>query len=97
MSCAIYESQLLYYFIYLLRGSAQEFKYTCLDSPLILDKWHIDNVELLKFCVQVCSIHTMLTRWMVDLLLLMVPDHCDDQEQGIQGYKLARKNKTKIN
>ena len=29
---------------------------------------------------QVSSIHTALTRWMVDLLLQMVPDQCDEQE-----------------
>lgn len=29
---------------------------------------------------QVNSLHTALTRWMVDLLLAMVPDHCEDQE-----------------
>ncbi|KAL2089660.1 hypothetical protein ACEWY4_014348 [Coilia grayii] len=38
--------------------------------------------ENLRLSEEVSSIHTMLTQWMVDLLLLMVPDHCDDQEPG---------------
>ncbi|KAG5275416.1 hypothetical protein AALO_G00120060 [Alosa alosa] len=38
------------------------------------------DCENLRLSEEVSSIHTMLTRWMVDLLLLMVPDHCDDQE-----------------
>lgn len=29
---------------------------------------------------QVSSMHSLRTRWMVDLLLLMVPDQCDSQE-----------------
>lgn len=29
---------------------------------------------------QVSSMHTLRTRWMVELLLLMVPDQCDAQE-----------------
>lgn len=34
----------------------------------------------LILCWQVASLHTKLIRWMVDLLLLMVPVHSDDQE-----------------
>ncbi|KAB5559149.1 hypothetical protein PHYPO_G00025630 [Pangasianodon hypophthalmus] len=34
----------------------------------------------LTLCEEVSSMHTLRTRWMVDLLLLMVPDRCDAQE-----------------
>ncbi|KAK3561935.1 hypothetical protein QTP86_019058 [Hemibagrus guttatus] len=34
----------------------------------------------LTLCEEVSSMHALRTRWMVDLLLLMVPDQCDGQE-----------------
>ncbi|KAG7327535.1 hypothetical protein KOW79_009141 [Hemibagrus wyckioides] len=34
----------------------------------------------LTLCEEVSSMHSLRTRWMVDLLLLMVPDRCDGQE-----------------
>ncbi|KAK2869098.1 hypothetical protein Q7C36_000969 [Tachysurus vachellii] len=34
----------------------------------------------LTLCEEVNSLHALQTRWMVDLLLLMVPDQCDGQE-----------------
>ncbi|XP_077082450.1 axonemal dynein light chain domain-containing protein 1 isoform X1 [Siphateles boraxobius] len=39
--------------------------------------FHCENMRL---CDEVASLHTKLIRWMVDLLLLMVPVHSDDQE-----------------
>ncbi|KAI4899063.1 hypothetical protein NFI96_031205 [Prochilodus magdalenae] len=38
------------------------------------------DYENLTLCEEVTSMHSLLTRWMVDLLLLMVPDHHDDLE-----------------
>ncbi|XP_046906285.1 axonemal dynein light chain domain-containing protein 1 [Hypomesus transpacificus] len=38
------------------------------------------DCENQRLCEEVSSIHTALTRWMVDLLLQMVPDQCDEQE-----------------
>ena len=32
---------------------------------------------------QVNSIHAALTRWMVNLLPQIVPDHCDDRERAL--------------
>ncbi|XP_066503388.1 axonemal dynein light chain domain-containing protein 1 isoform X2 [Hoplias malabaricus] len=36
--------------------------------------------ENLTMCEKVSSMHSLLTRWMVDLLLQMVPDHVADQK-----------------
>ncbi|XP_041745525.1 axonemal dynein light chain domain-containing protein 1 isoform X2 [Coregonus clupeaformis] len=47
----------------------------------ILTQANFFDCENRRLCEEVNSIHTALTRWMVDLLLQMVPDHCDDQEQ----------------
>ncbi|XP_030646965.1 axonemal dynein light chain domain-containing protein 1 [Chanos chanos] len=38
------------------------------------------DCENLRLCEEVNTIHNQLIRWMVDLLLQMVPDHCNDQE-----------------
>ncbi|XP_021413327.2 axonemal dynein light chain domain-containing protein 1 [Oncorhynchus mykiss] len=47
----------------------------------ILTQANFFDCENRRLCEEVNSIHTALTRWMVDMLLQMVPDHCDDQEQ----------------
>ncbi|KAJ7993229.1 hypothetical protein DPEC_G00270280 [Dallia pectoralis] len=39
------------------------------------------DCENRRLCEEVDSIHTALTRWMVDLLLQLVPDHSDTQKQ----------------
>lgn len=43
---------------------------------------HSASLEFLCFLsAQVSSIHMAQTRWMLDLLLLMVPDHSEDHNQ----------------
>ncbi|XP_017556814.2 axonemal dynein light chain domain-containing protein 1 isoform X2 [Pygocentrus nattereri] len=46
----------------------------------ILAQNNFFDYENLTLCEEVSSMHTLLTRWMVDLLLQMVPDRVDDQE-----------------
>ncbi|KAI5626522.1 axonemal dynein light chain domain-containing protein 1, partial [Silurus asotus] len=41
---------------------------------------HFVNYTNLTLCEEVFSMHTLRTRWMVDLLILMVPDQHDAQE-----------------
>ncbi|KAM6962492.1 axonemal dynein light chain domain-containing protein 1 [Aplochiton taeniatus] len=46
----------------------------------ISDQTNFFDCEDRRLCEEVSSIHIALTRWMVDLLLQLVPDHCEDQE-----------------
>ncbi|XP_036442612.1 axonemal dynein light chain domain-containing protein 1 [Colossoma macropomum] len=46
----------------------------------ILSQNNFFDYENMTLCEEVSSMHTLLTRWMVDLLLQMVPDRLDDQE-----------------
>lgn len=64
-------------------------------SIFFLSLWPLNSNELLLFykvlfsvflSYQVSSIHMAQTRWMLDLLLLVVPDHNEDHNQQQEHY-----------
>lgn len=63
---------------YRLAEEVNSFKILFCPETFLSRNWQ-DFVHCLFSC-QVRSIHTAQTRWMFNLLLLMVPDHCEEQD-----------------